>query len=96
MAVSTIFSFPVHSLRSKTMTERWRQELGGRPPGQEDLARLQTLVDEECDRLRNRREETVPIATADLFPLVRQHYERLERERGAAPTPADGAKEPKC
>ncbi len=70
---------------SKDLMERWRREIGGREPCPQDFVRLQTLVDEECERLRSRRTETAPLSTPDLFRLVRQHFERLEREHGPAP-----------
>ncbi len=70
---------------SRNLMERWRREMGGREPGPQDFERLQTLVEEECGRLRSRRPETAPLPLADLFRLVRQHFERLEREHGPVP-----------
>ena len=70
---------------SQDLMERWKREVSGREPGRRDSLRLQTLGDEECERLRSRRPETAPLPMADLFQLVRQHFERLEREHGWAP-----------
>lgn len=69
---------------AKALMETWTADLRGRAPSPEDFARLETLVEEKCERLRGRRSETVPIDTADLFRRVRHHYERLEREHGPA------------
>jgi hypothetical protein len=66
------------------LSKEWTATLGGRPPDQEDFARLDKLIEAECARLRNRRPETTPLQSTELFRRVREQYERLEREHGPA------------
>ncbi len=72
---------------AKALMRQWVEGLNGRTPGNEDVAHLNKLIEDEGTRLRSRRSESAPLNTADLLRRVREEYERMERVHGPARKP---------